>query len=62
MVNFMLDRGAMINLRNDKRGETALVKASWDGQDEVVQTLLERGALIDTTDMGKDRPHGGLHE
>lgn len=27
MFNFMLDRGAMINLRNDKRGETALVKA-----------------------------------
>jgi ankyrin repeat protein len=50
MVNFMLDRGAMINLRIDELGETALVKASWAGHNEVVQTLLERGALVDKTD------------
>ena len=51
IVNFMLDCGAMINLRNDDRGETASVKASWDGHDEVVQTLLESGALVNKTDI-----------
>ena len=53
IVRFMLDRderGVIINLRNNDRGETALLRATWDGRDAVVQTLLQRGALVDKTD------------
>ena len=54
VVRFMLDRdeqGVIINLRNNFRGETALSRAAWDGYDAVVQTLLQRGALVDKTDV-----------
>ena len=53
MATFMLDSdktGAIINLRNNNRGETALFRATWDGHDAVVQTLLQRGAPVDKTD------------
>lgn len=32
-------------------GETALFRATWNGKDEFVQLLLERGALVDKTDI-----------
>lgn len=51
IVNFMLNRGALINARNGERGETALIGASWQGHDEVVQILLEKGALVDKADF-----------
>lgn len=60
MVNFMLDRGALIDLRNGERGETALIRACWGGHYKVMEVLLERGALIDKTDIwGRTPPAGG---
>lgn len=53
IARFMLDRderGAIINLRNNDWGETALLRATWNGHNAVVQTLLQRGALVDKTD------------
>ena len=51
MVNLLLDGGALINLRNGKGGQTALISAAGLGCDEVVYTLLERGAMVDKTDL-----------
>ena len=53
IARLMLDRdehGAIINLRNNNRGETALSRATSDGHDAVVQILLQRGALVNKTD------------
>lgn len=51
MVEFMLDNRAMINQRNHRLGETALFRASRERKLGVVQLLLERGALVDKTDI-----------
>ena len=54
VARFMLDRDeqrVIINLRNNFRGETALSRAARDGYDAVVQILLQRGALVDKTDV-----------
>ena len=54
VARFLLDRderGVIINLRNNARGETALIRAAQDGHDAVVQLLLQRGALVDKTDI-----------
>lgn len=54
MANILLDRGAMINLRNGDGGDTALTIASEEGNDRMVELLPERGALIDKTSMSGD--------
>ena len=45
------ERGVLINLRNFAMGETALIAAARNGYDAVVQLLLQRGALVDKTDI-----------
>lgn len=42
---FLLDRGAEVNVQGGKCG-SALQAASWDGNEDVVQLLLDRGADI----------------
>ena len=54
IVRFILDRdesGVIINLRNNALGETALSRAAGRGHDSGGQILLERGQLVDTTDI-----------
>lgn len=45
MINFLLDHGANINVRNSD-GDTVLIKASRNGSLEVVRLLLDRGANV----------------
>ena len=54
VARFILDRddhGLLINLRNIAWGETALFRAARNGHDAVVQILLQRGALVDKTNI-----------
>ena len=54
VVRFMLDRdesGVIINLRNKAVGETALLRPAEEGHDAVVEMLLQRGALVDKTNI-----------
>ena len=54
VARFMLDRderGVINNLRNTASGETAFFNAAQDGHDAIVQILLQRGALVDKTDI-----------
>jgi len=51
IVSFMLDHGAMVDLRNGESGRTALAEASWNNDIEIVKLLLEKGASVDKTDI-----------
>ena len=54
IAGFMLDcdeSGVIIDLRNNSLGETALLRAAEAAHDAVVQTLLQRGALVDKTNI-----------
>ncbi|KAL5473631.1 hypothetical protein EMCRGX_G028135 [Ephydatia muelleri] len=45
-VKVLLDRGALVNVRDNKDGRTALMRASFWGHKECVKVLLDRGALV----------------
>lgn len=50
IVNLLLDRGAMVNVRNGKEGLTALFKACERQHKDIVRSLLNKGAFVDKTD------------
>jgi hypothetical protein len=50
IVELLLDRGADINLQNEK-GFTALMHALINGDTEIVKLLIDRGADIDLQNM-----------
>ena len=45
----LLEQGADIEAK-DKDGWTPLIKAAYNGQKEVVQLLMEKGAIVEATD------------
>ena len=56
IVKCLLDRGAIIDLRNGRNGDTALHIAVWSGVEEMVRLLLDRGALLDKSNMLGETP------
>ena len=50
IVKCLLDRGAMIEPRNDQNSDTALHAAAQQGNEAMVRLLLDRGALLDKSD------------
>ncbi|KAL9120568.1 MAG: hypothetical protein Q9187_002877 [Circinaria calcarea] len=51
IVNLLLGRGAMVNIRNGKEGRTALFKACDHKHKDIVRSLLSKGAFVDKTDI-----------
>ena len=49
IVSSLINSGANINAQNNV-GETALIRAAWNGHVSVVSTLINNGADIDIKD------------
>ena len=47
MVHLLLDKGAHVNAQGGYTYSNALEAASRNGRDEVVQLLLDKGAVLD---------------
>lgn len=50
IVDLLLGRGALVNVRNGKDGCTALFEACDHKHEDIVRSLLGRGAFVDKTD------------
>lgn len=48
-VQTSLAQGAEVNAKDDD-GQTALIKAAWEGYSDIIQTLLDNGAEVDAKD------------
>jgi hypothetical protein len=51
-VRFLIEQGADVNGRDHVDGRTALMGAAHKGRNDVVQLLVDRGAKLDTRDVG----------
>ena len=61
MVDLLLRKGTMIDLRIGEREETALGVASRDGREQIVRTLLEKGADTEKADFfGRNPLHSAV--
>jgi ankyrin repeat protein len=56
MINFLVDRGADVNLTDKAQKWTALHFAARDQKVEMVETLIQRGAQIDPKDSFGNTP------
>jgi ankyrin repeat protein len=52
VVRLLLEKGALLDEKDERRGWTALMQASYKGHTEVVRLLLDKGALVDEKDEG----------
>lgn len=50
MVKYLVEKGADVNAKSSKHGETALIIASSDGKLEIVKYLISKGADINAVD------------
>ena len=50
IINLLIDRGAMVNIRNGEEGRTALFEACDHQYKDIVRSLLGQGAFVDKTD------------
>eukprot|EP00919_Chromeraceae_sp_WS-2016_P038584 GHVR01092155.1.p1 GENE.GHVR01092155.1~~GHVR01092155.1.p1 ORF type:complete len:105 (+),score=18.64 GHVR01092155.1:99-413(+) len=55
IINFLLERGAVVNCK-DNIGSTPLLQAASRGHLSVVNTLIDRGAEVNCKDMNLDTP------
>ncbi len=50
IIKLLIDRGAMVNIRNGEEGRTALFEACDNQYEEIVRSLLSKGAFVDKSD------------
>jgi ankyrin repeat protein len=49
-VKLLLDKGANVNVKENRNGATPLIVAAFEGNKEVIEQLLAKGADIDAKD------------